>query len=85
MHVPEHHKDGTAGGYLRRFYCRVCSFLTDADLRAIRLHDPVWFDMIASLEGKLNFTMRPGASLVQIVEASSATHIEEERQQRFCF
>jgi DNA sulfur modification protein DndC len=26
VYVPEYHKDGTTGGYLRRFSCRVCIF-----------------------------------------------------------
>jgi len=85
VYIPEYHKDGTTGGYLRRFSCRVCIFSTDADLNAIHLHDRAAFDLIAGLEHKLNFTMRPGASLVQIVEARSSTVVEEARQQSFCF
>jgi hypothetical protein len=60
-------KDETTEGYLRRFSCRVCIFATDADLRAIHLHDRLAPDMISGLELKMNFTMRQGASLVQIV------------------
>jgi hypothetical protein len=41
--------------------------------------------MFAGLEYKLNFTMRPGDSLVQIVEALSSTGVGEARQQSFCF
>ena len=85
VYVPEYHKDGTTRGYLKRLSCRVCIFSTDADLQAIYLHDRSAFDAIADLERKLNFTMRPGASLVQIVEARSSTLIEEARQQSFCF
>ncbi len=85
VYVPEYHKDGTTGGYLRRLSCRVCIFSTDADLQAIHVHDRSAFDMVADLERKLNFTMRPGASLVQIVEARSLAQNEEERQQSFCF
>ncbi len=85
VYVPEYHKDGTTGGYLKRLSCRVCIFSTDADLLAIHLHDRAAFDLISNLERKLNFTMRPGASLVQIVEARSSALIEEERQQSFCF
>ena len=84
VYVPEYHKDGTTGGYLKRLSCRVCIFSTDADLQAIHLHDRSAFDAIAALERKLNFTMRPGASLVRIVEARSSL-IEEARQQSFCF
>jgi DNA sulfur modification protein DndC len=85
VYVPEYHQDGTVGGYLRRFSCRVCIFSTNADLRAIQIHDRAAFDLISSLEGKLNFTMRPGASLVQIVETQPSTRAEESRQQTFCF
>lgn len=85
VYVPEYHKDGSAGGYLRRFSCRVCIFSTDADLAAIHLHDRAAFDAVADLERKLKFTMRPGAGLVQIVEAHSSASIEEARQQSFCF
>jgi 3'-phosphoadenosine 5'-phosphosulfate sulfotransferase (PAPS reductase)/FAD synthetase len=85
VYVPEYHKDGTSGGYLRRFSCRVCIFSTDADLAAINLHDRDAFDAVASLERKLKFTMRPGASLVQIVETHASKQAEEARQQSFCF
>jgi 3'-phosphoadenosine 5'-phosphosulfate sulfotransferase (PAPS reductase)/FAD synthetase len=85
VYVPEYHKDGTTGGYLRRFSCRVCIFSTDADLAAIHLHDRPAFDAVAELERKMKFTMRPGASLIQIVEAHSSASTEEARQQSFCF
>jgi hypothetical protein len=41
--------------------------------------------MISGLGRELNFTMRPGASLAQIVEAHSSTRPEDARQQSFCF
>ena len=85
VYVSEYHKDGRTGGYLRRFSCRVCIFSTDADLAAIHQHDPDAFNTAASLERKLKFTMRPGASLVEIVEAHSSKRAEEARQQSFCF
>ncbi|WP_263359500.1 phosphoadenosine phosphosulfate reductase domain-containing protein [Acidicapsa ligni] len=85
MYVPEFHKDGTTGGYLRRLSCRVCIFSTNADLVAIQQHDPAAFEAIASLEQKLKFTMRPGASLVEIVESHSSVRREQARQQSFCF
>lgn len=83
--VPEYHKDGTSGGYLRRFSCRVCIFSTDRDLRAIHQNDPAAFEQVSSLETKLGFTMRSGASLVQIVRSQLSTPVETERQQRFNF
>ena len=85
VYVPEYHKDGTTGGYLRRFSCGVCIFSTDSDLAAIQEHDREAFHAVASLERKLKFTMRPGASLVEIVEAHTSKHAEEARQQSFCF
>ena len=42
-------------------------------------------ELIADLEREMNFTMRPGASLVQIVEAYSSTQNEQARQQSLCF
>lgn len=85
VHVPEHYRDGTSGGYLKGFSCRVCVFSIDAELLASHLHDRAAFDLISELERKLNFTMRPGTSLVRILEAHSSALIEEERQQCFCF
>ena len=85
VYVPEYHKDGTTGGYLRRFLCRVCIFSTDADLVAIQQHDGDAFRAVASLDRKLRFTMRPGSSLVEIVEAHTSKQAEDARQQSFCF
>lgn len=85
VYVPEYHKDGTTGGYLRRFSCRVCIFSSDADLRAIYQNDRSAFEEISRLESKLGFTMRPGASLVQIVSAQTSTPVEVASQQTFCF
>ena len=67
VYVPEYHRDGTRGGYLRRFSCRVCIFSTKADIHAIYLNDREAFDMVVALETKNGFTMRNGESLVQIV------------------
>lgn len=85
VYVPEYHKDGTTGGYLRRFSCRVCIFATNSDLHAIYRHDRPAFEQISSLETKLGYTMRPGASLVQIVGANTSAPVEKARQQSFCF
>ena len=54
-------------------------------LAAIHQHDRDAFDAFASLERKLKFTMRPGASLVQIMETHASKQAEEARQQSFCF
>jgi hypothetical protein len=48
-------------------------FAIDANLAAIHLHDRPAFVMISNLERKLKFTMRPEASLVQVVEDYQAT------------
>lgn len=85
VYVPDFHRDGTLGGFLRRLSCRVCIFATDRDLAAIQVHDPSAFQQISRLEEKLNFTMRPGVSLVQIVEAHKAALSQVSRQQSFCF
>lgn len=72
VYVPEYHQDGTAGGYLRRFSCRVCIFATDHDLRMIHQHDREAFDKVSALEQDIGFTMRSGRSLVQIVSTPGA-------------
>jgi 3'-phosphoadenosine 5'-phosphosulfate sulfotransferase (PAPS reductase)/FAD synthetase len=48
VYVPEYHKDGTAGGYLKRLSFRVCIFSTDADLVSIHHHDRAAFDRISN-------------------------------------
>lgn len=85
VYVPEYHRDGTQGGYLCRFSCRVCIFSTDADIRAIYRHDRAAFDAVSSLEQKLNFTMRPTASLVQIAQTQPNGSRDSRGQQSFCF
>ena len=85
VYVPEFHRDGTAGGYLRRFSCRVCIFSSDRDLAAIAVHDPEAFEAISQLEARLGFTMRPGVSLVQIVERGRQMAEEDARQSLLCF
>ncbi len=69
VYVPEYHQDGTTGGYLRRFSCRVCIFATDHDVRMIHQHDREAFDQVSALEQETGFTMKSGRSLVQIVSA----------------
>lgn len=70
VYVPSFHRNGQTGGYLRRLSCRLCIFSTDADLLAIRQHDPEAFQAVAELEQKTGFTMRSTGSLVQITEAA---------------
>jgi DNA sulfur modification protein DndC len=85
VYVPEYHWDGTTGGYLRRLSCRVCIFSTDSDLVAIHQHDRRPFDAVRNLEQKIGFTMRPGTSLVQIVQDANVTAQSRSLQQYLCF
>lgn len=70
VYMPGFHHDGTIGGYLRCLSCRLCIFSTDADLLAIRQHDPEAFQAVSELEQKIGFTMRSTGSLVQITDAA---------------
>lgn len=72
VYIPAYHADGTQGGYLRRFSCRVCIFSTDADIRAIYHHDRDAFNMVSDLEESTGFTMKNGKTLVQIAGTVSA-------------
>ena len=68
VYVPEYHADGTVGGYMRRLSCRLCIFATEHDIRQIAKHDPEAFQAVATLEQRINFTMRPDRkTLFQIV------------------
>jgi len=77
VYVDEYHRDGSAGGYLRRFSCRVCIFATDADLRAIHQNDREAFDLVASLEQRIGFTMRAGKSLFDIIQPQATSSCGE--------
>lgn len=79
------HSGGKDSTRILGFSCRVCIFSTDADLRAIHQHNTEAFDLVRNLETKIGFTMRPGPSLVQIMEASVSTSAETARQQSFKF
>jgi DNA sulfur modification protein DndC len=74
VYGPEYHCDGTKGGYLRRFSCRVCIFSTDADIRAIHTNDPDAFYAVANLEQRIGFTMKNGVSLFQIIESAPTSN-----------
>lgn len=65
--IPLHPVYVWAGGYMRRFSCRICIFSTDADIHAIYKHDREAFDAVSSLEERMGFTMKQGKSLVQII------------------
>lgn len=55
--------------YLRRFSCRVCIYMTPTDLRAVQQHDPEAFAIIAALEKSTGFTMQPGRTISETVNA----------------
>lgn len=52
--------------YLNRFSCRVCIFMQQHELKAVKQHDPEAFDMIAKLERKINFHMTTSGFLDQL-------------------
>ena len=52
--------------HLRRFSCRVCIFMTDHDLRQVKQYDPEAIDIIAQLEQKINFSMKPQMYLSEL-------------------
>lgn len=57
--------------YLNRFSCQVCIYHSNADLVAVRDHNPEAFQRIVELEKQINFTMKPGLSLVEAAEIGS--------------
>jgi DNA sulfur modification protein DndC len=79
VYIAAYHRDGTKGGWLKRLSCRVCIFSTNSDLRAIFTHDREAFDLVASLEQRIGFTMRAGQSLFQILGQADAGELEELR------
>jgi hypothetical protein len=60
-------------------------FSTDADIRAIYQDDRSSYEAISALEQKIGFTMRPGASLVEILQNANASVERRSQQQHFCF
>jgi len=85
IYVPEYHWDGTVGGYLRRLSCRLCIFSSDVDILAIHQHDRDAFELVSSIEQKIGFSMRPGATLVQIQANADANKLVRSQQHSFCF
>lgn len=85
IYVPDYHWDGTTGGYLRRLSCRLCIFSSDKDITAIHEHDREAFDAVSCLEEKSGFSMRPNATLVQILAATQAAGEAQRSQRKFCF
>lgn len=83
VYVPESHRDGTRGGYLRRFSCRVCIFGTDHDLRMIHEHDREAFELVSELEQQSGFTMKAGRTLIRIVSEPPPATREVDRLDLF--
>ena len=77
VYVDKLHKDGSTGGYLRRFSCRVCIFSTDNDIRAIYQNDRQPFGLVAGLEERMGFTMKNGKSLFQIIGQTAADNRQQ--------
>jgi DNA sulfur modification protein DndC len=76
VYVPAYHIDGTMEGYLHRFSCRLCIFATEADIQAIYVHDREAFNLVSSLEDRIEFTMRNGKSLFQIIGQRAVAHAD---------
>lgn len=53
--------------YLRRFSCRVCIFMTQHDLEQVKKHDPEAIQVIAQLERRINFSMKPEGFLDELL------------------
>lgn len=70
--IPIHPIYVWSGGYLTRFSCRVCIFMTDSDIRAVYKHDRDAFNLVSALEDKTGYTMKSGKSLVQIVSGNDS-------------
>lgn len=49
--------------YLKRFSCRVCIFMTPADLTQVQKHDPEAITIIDDLEKEIGFTMKNGGPI----------------------
>lgn len=64
--IPLHPVYVWAGGYLKRFSCRICIMMRDEEIKAVYHNDREAFDAIASLEQEIGFTMKQGKTLYQI-------------------
>lgn len=53
--------------YLRRFSCRVCIFMTEHDLAAVKKNDPAAIDIISRIEDKIGFTMFQKGAIKTII------------------
>ena len=76
MYLPEYHRDGTKGGFIRRFSCRVCIFVSDHCRCQIRQYDREDFDLVSELEQKTGFIVTPYSSLIQMISAHHSDKTE---------
>jgi 3'-phosphoadenosine 5'-phosphosulfate sulfotransferase (PAPS reductase)/FAD synthetase len=57
--------------YLRRFSCRVCIFMTLADLQAVQLHDPEAIQTIHTIEQEIGFSFKPEGYLKDLLKLTT--------------
>lgn len=55
--------------HLRRFSCRVCIYMTNADLQQVKRHDPQAIDIIAGIEKRIGHTMFQRAPITALTTA----------------
>jgi hypothetical protein len=60
-------------------------FSTDHDLIRIAKHDPVAFARVSDLEQRLGFTMRPGKTLLEILDSRETSQSPDALQSCFSF
>lgn len=53
--------------HLRRFSCRVCIFMSEHELKAVKQHDPEAIDIISKIERKINFHMTQAGYLDEVL------------------
>ena len=54
--------------YLRRFSCRVCIYMSDHDLKQVKLNDPEAIQIIANIEEEINFTMFQRGTILSLTK-----------------
>ena len=54
--------------YLRRFSCRVCIYMSDHDLKQVKLNDPEAIQIIADIEEEIKFTMFQRGTILSLTK-----------------
>ncbi len=54
--------------YLRRFSCRVCIYMSEHDLKQVQKNDPEAIQIISTIERDINFSMKHGKFLDEILK-----------------